>query len=1011
MPADRHHQPAGAVLCLLALSVAGSLAAQPYTQLSGSIHDPSGAAVPEAAVTVVSQDTGFRRITTSGDDGRWNVSALLAGSYKITVRRAGFRTVIRYGVAAASGEHVQVDFSLPIGGMHEVVTITDDPVVLETGKASAGSLVDRSQIENLPVTGRGLPSLIELAPGTLATPATRGESGQFSVSGQRPNTNYFTVDGVSANTGVSGGGLPAQATGGSLPGLTALGSMHGLITLEALREVAIETSTAGAQAGRLPGAHVSLSSRAGSNQFHGSMFGYGRDDLLDANNWFANRNGSPAADSGLNDFGAALGGPIARNRTFFHADYEGMRVREPFAWQMASPTAASRLRSPEWLRPALDLFPLPNGPELGSGLGQWRGVYTRRSRLDAGALRLDQAIGSRVKLFARYQGSVSTNEYTTGQVNDLWIRSGSMTGGATVFLTRSVLADFRFNRTSSLGKSGWGYQDSAQRMPCLSLPVLLPGSPGYCDSLFRFSVAGVGQAVLGREGDQRQTQWHFLPSVSVNLAGHSLRVGFDYRRYLPDRHDHTPALSLIAESLGDLADRPKFWVATSPPRILSGLVREYAMFAHDSWRIHPRFTAVFGMRWEHSPPPGLHWARGTVVSTEAYAFAGQNSIWAGNGGYLAPRLGAAWTPFRRAPLVIRGGWGIYYDSSLSIATDLINGGPLSMTQFLNSRNAPFSTLLSFGFEPNLRLPAVRQWNVSVEAGSGPSGVLTVGYVGASGARLLRREFGAFANSATLWLALATNRGESAYHSLQVQYRRPMRRGLQIHASYAWGHAIDNSSSDSVLHWVGPGAGAGRDRGSADFDVRHAASAAVTWEPGVRGRGWLRRAGSGWAIDTIVRARAGFPVNPLNAEYALGLGFGNAFRPDLIAGQPVWLEDAAAPAGRRLNPAAFGPRAAGEQGSLGRNVLHGFGMQQVDLAVRREFRAGERARLALRLEAFNVANHPNFADPSRYLSSPLFGESPSMLSLMMGTGSPGSGLTPMLQPGGSRSVQASIRFRF
>lgn len=996
------------VFCLLALTVP-RLAGQPYAHLSGIVHDPSGAAVPEATVTVVSQETGFRRATGSDDQGAWSAPALLPGTYKITVRRAGFRTLIRYGVAAGAGQHLQVGFTLPIGGMHEVVTVTDDSVTLQTASASVGAVVERSQIDNLPVTGRGLISLIELAPGTLATPATRGESGQFSASGQRPNGNYFTVDGVSANTGVSGGGLPAQATGGTLPGLTALGSMHGLITLEALREVRVETSTTGAESGRLPGAQVVLSSRSGSNQFHGALFGYGRDDGPDANNWFSNRNRTALADSALADFGGALGGPIWRNRTFFHADYEGIRVREPFSWQMASPTAESRQRSPEWLRPALGLFPLPNGPELGGGVGQWRGLYSRRSRLDAGALRLDQSIGSRLNLFARYQGSVSANEFTTGQVNDLWIRSASFTGGVSAAVSRAVLLDFRINRTDSLARSAWGYQNDAERIPCINVTVLAP-PPNYCQSLLRFSVAGVGQAVLGREGDQRQLHWHLLPSAAVNAGGHSMRFGFDHRRYAPERWDHTSGLSLIAESLADLGERPQMWIATAPPRRLSGLVREYSAYAHDGWRIHPRFTATFGLRWEYAPSPGLNWARGTVVTSDAYAFTGQNSIWARNRGYLAPRAGAAWQPSSRIPVVIRAGFGLYFDSSLSIATDVINGGPLSMTQFLNSRNAPFSTLLSFGFEPDLRLPAVRQWNVSLEAGTSRSGLFTASYAGSGGERLLRREFGAFANSATLWLALATNRGDSGYHGLQAQYRRPMRNGFQVHATYSWAHAIDNSSSDSVLHWVGPGSGALRDRGASDFDVRHSMTAALTWEPGIRGRGW-RRPASGWAIDTIVRARTGFPVNPLNAEYALGLGFGNAFRPDLVAGQPVWLNDPAAAAGRRLNPAAFRPRPPGEQGNLGRNAIHGFGMQQIDLALRREFRAGEGARLVLRLEAFNLANHPNFADPVRYLSSALFGESPSMLNLMMGTGSPGSGLTPMLQPGGARSLQASIRFRF
>lgn len=142
---------------------------------------------------------------------------------------------------------------------------------------------------------------------------------------------------------------------------------------------------------------------------------------------------------------------------------------------------------------------------------------------------------------------------------------------------------------------------------------------------------------------------------------------------------------------------------------------------------------------------------------------------------------------------------------------------------------------------------------------------------------------------------------------------------------------------------------------------------------------------------------------------MGMTFANAFRPDLVPGESVWVADRGAPGGRRLNRAAF-QATDNRQGNLGRNALRGFGMYQADLALRREFPMGK-AFLQVRAEAFNLMNHGNFADPTRFLSSPLFGESPSMLNLMLGTGSPGSGLTPLFQSGGARSIQVSARFRF
>jgi hypothetical protein len=996
---------------LILLLAGGQAHAQHYTHLSGLIRDPSGAAVPGAAITATSDETGFRRFTQSGGDGAYVVASLYPGVYKITVRKPGFRTLIRFGVKLEAGRGLQLDFTLPLGSIEEEITVTGAPPLLNAEDAAVGILIERERIERLPLNGRTLLGLFELSPATIVTPATRGDAGQFTASGQRPNAHYFAVDGLSANTGVSAGGLPAQSTGGALPSMTALGSLHSLIPLTAVEEFRIQTSGAPTEFGRLPGAQVLVASRSGSNEFHGSLAHYLRHGALDARDWFANRYGLETPGRRLNQSAGGFGGPLRRNRTFFFLAYEGLRLREGFAWRAAVASDAMRSTAPGWAQPLLSLFPPPNGEPLGGGLAEWTGLHRRRARSGAASLRLDHALTARLTVFARYNEAHSSNNFTTLQANDLRVRHRSASMGLNARLAPAAVLDLKANRSVSRGASIWrlppALSDNCAMTPLTAFFL----SNASCDYLFRISVAGLGQAVAGAEPAYSQAQEHLLATTELGIRRHRVRLGADFRRYSPLRRDSLGTFSLIAETLEDLMAARELWIATSPARTLRSRLIEFSGFGHDTWRLRPELTASIGLRWEYAPAPPIGLPGSAPAPLTAYAFPGQSRLWSSSYGNLAPRAAIAWRPTPPANTVLRAGWGLFYHSTLSIGTDLVNGGPLSIAQFGRRRAVPFSTLLSFGFAPGLRLPAVHQWNVTLEHAFAGRQVLAAGYVGSSAARLLRREFAGGGSTPTLWLALATNHGSSAYHAFQLQYRRPMRAGVQAMAAYSWSHSIDNSSSDSLLHWAGGGLAAARDRGASDFDVRHAFTLALSFESvSLTGGSLGRRLRSGWSLDTIFRARTGFPVTVLGGEYAMGLGFANAFRPDLVGGEPVWLDDPGAPGGRRLNRAAFRYRPEA-QGTLGRNAIRGFAMHQFDAALTRRLFARERFGVKARLEAFNLFNHPNFADPARFLSSPLFGVAPSMLNLMLGTGSPASGLTPAFQTGGARAVQLSLGISF
>jgi hypothetical protein len=1000
------------VAVLIACLVCPPAWAERSAYIQGRVLDPSQAVVPQAAISIVNQETGFRRVTETASDGGYAVGSLDSGVYKITVRKDGFRTMIRFNVKVANLEAAQVDFTLSIGAVQETITVEGAAAMPGQEDASIGVRVFREDIQRLPLNGRGVLGLLELSPGTNVTPATRGESGQFTANGQRPNANYFTVDGASANTGVTAGGLPAQATGGVLPALSAFGSLDSLLPVEAVDELRVQTSNAMSELGRLPGANVALTSRSGSNEFHGSAVYRFRNEVLAANDWFANVSGERRGPLRLHDIAPSFGGPIRKNHTFLFLSYQHMTLRGSYVSRQPVPSGDTRAAAPFWVQPALNLYPQANGPDLGSGLAAWYGRNVRPSQLDSGLARIDHALTSRATLFARYNISPSFNEFGSTQINRLDLRFQSLTLGLNLRPGARWTIDLRGNESQAEAQSSWAPAGSASSSGCDLEPMtsyLFPAF-GTCDALVRFSIGGVGQVVTGSEGTRRQRQFQTVESTAWKADSHAVRFGVDYRRMVPIRRDATGVLSAIADDITSLTDKRNLWLGNSAAVSASTEVTELSLWAQDTWQISPRIVITPGLRWEFNPSPAASPSTYFLDPGSGTVFDRNNlPLWPAAYSNFAPRLGAAWRVLKSGRTVLRAGGGLFYDSSLSIATDLINSGPFSTTR-LTASHGIVSYLLSYAFTPNLRLPRLTEWNFTLDQALGAHDVLSAGYVGSKGRRLFRREVGGPGNTETALFAVTTNDGASGYQGLQVQYRRRVLEGFQSLISYSWSHSLDNDSSDAFLVWAGPGAGAARDHASSDFDLRHSLTAALTYELPARRTGraqWL----GGWALDSLVRARSGFPISVLLNEQYQGIAVANAFRPDRILNQPIWIDDPSVPGGKRLNRAAFQAPPAGTQGTLGRNSIAGFGMGQVDLALRREFRFHEREVIQVRLEAFNVLNQANFADPVKFLSSAVFGQSTSMLNLMLGTGSPGSGLSPILQTGGPRSLQATVRFRF
>ncbi|HKE26445.1 MAG TPA: TonB-dependent receptor [Bryobacteraceae bacterium] len=972
--------------------------------LSGLIQDTSGGVLVAAGVTVMDQDSGIRRVTQADGEGAYAVFALPAGQYKVTVRRSGFQTIVRWNVKVEPDQNARLDFVMQVGSMQQTIEIRSGPPPINTDDGSSGTVVRRDAIESLPLNGRGLLSVVELSPGVVTTPAAEGEAGQFSVNGLRPNTNYFTVDGISANTSITGAGLPAQFAGAALPAMTAFGSADNLAPADELDEVRLLTSSFAPEFGRAPGGQVALTTRSGSDRYHASGSYALRNELFNANDEYAQSNRLARGASRLHQWSADFGGPLVRNRTFFFASYEGQRLDQPFTIPLVVPSIAARVSAPMDVRPVLNAFPVPDMPLPGGLLGELVTQYSRPARLDAAALRIDHGLSQHVSLFGRYNWSPSSTQTGFTDVESLHLRSSSFTLGIEAVPEPSITNEARLNVWWAAASSVWTPNPASGAAP-LDFAAILPSAPGAPPTFYGLAIGGMSSLSAGGSARSRQGQLNLLDTLSAIRGTHTIRAGIDYQRLTPARESAGRSVTGWWPDLSHVLAASPPLIGTTTADQASALVETFSIFAQDTWRLSPRLNLTYGLRWEITPAPAV---RGLGASASSSAPAAPiapvlpvapltQPLWGTNYGQLAPRAGAAFRLDSQS--VVRAGWGIFYDTGFGAALDPINGFPFNRWQFTLGGSAPPNGP-GYGLRsaPNLRLPYAEEWNVSWERMFGMRNVVAVSYIASQGHRLLRYEGILQPGVNAAQVASATNDGRSHYQSLAVQFRRRLSPGLQGIAAYTWSHSIDNGSFDSAVYLAAQQLSPASDIGSSSFDVRQNLNAGIMYA-GVRH----------WNFSALLHVRSGFPIDVLTHENFFGLGFDDVTRPDLVPGVRLW-EPAAVLGGRALNPAAFS-EPSGIQGGLGRNAIAGFGMTQFDLEVAREFRVSREAEFQLRLDAYNALNHPNPADPDRFLDSPHFGTSTSMLNLMLGSGTPRSGLAPAFQIGGGRVLQFSLKMSF
>ena len=1052
--------PRIAFLFAWTVSLALPLAAQsPNGTINGRVLDPSNRVIGGADVLVVNDVTGVKVSTQTNDEGIYVLPNLPPGPYRLQVSKPGFKTLIKPDIILNVQDALSINFTLPVGAAFETMTVEGGAPLVNTESAAVSTVVDRQFAENLPMNGRSFQTLIQLTPGVVTVASNGSDPGQFSVDGQRASANYWMVDGVSANIGVPAVFTQGNGISGAAASFSVQGGTNSLVSVDAMQEFRIQTSTYAPEFGRTPGAQISIVTRSGTNWFHGTAFDYLRNDLLDANDWFADHNGLHKPEERQNDLGGTLSGPIVKDRTFFFFSYEGLRLRLPQVVESNVPDLLARQNALPAMQPFFNAFPLPtpgSPDDTATGIAQLNASFSNSSVLNAYSLRVDHKLNDKLMLFGRYNDSPSTllQRGSLGSLSEVApsrITTQTTTVGLTWLASSRLANELRFNY-SRVNANSYGESDNFDgAAPLTSLPFPEPFTAQ--NGVFSLNINSLQSSLnVGLLGQNLQRQINVTDNLSFQKGTHSLKFGVDVRRLSPSFNFGTYIQQAIfADVPSAELGSPLFTIIMSD-RPGTVYFHNVGVFAQDTWRANSRLTLTYGLRWDIDVAPSA----GNGVSLAAVTGFNLNNLsnlalapsgtapFSTRYNNVAPRLGIAYqiSQDRRFQTVVRGGFGIFYDLATSEIGNSLHEGtyPFGAIAAVYGGSFPLSPAAAapppitaaqlatgdlFASDPDLKLPYTAQWNFSLEQALGMQQTLSASYLGAAGRRLLQTAFVNSPNPNIGAAQLTTNAAVSDYDALQLQFQRRLLAGLQVLASYTWAHSIDTASAGSAF---GNEANSltqniQANRGPSDFDIRSAFSVAATYAvPAPKVRTFARALLGEWSLQNIVQVRTAPPVDLYDSNlYFQGT---NAFianiRPDVVPGQPFYLDASRYPGGKAFNPSAFTPPPTNpttgaplRQGDLSRNALRAFGAAQWDFAVHRDFPLHESVKLQLRAEMFNVLNHPNFGPPVADIGNVTqFGQATQMLGRSLDNQNQGGGsFSSLYQIGGPRSIQLALKIQF
>ncbi len=1040
-----------ALLILFLFALTANLQAQSTATLQGTVTDQSGAGVPKAKVTVRNIQTGVERTIETDNAGIFQVASLLVGTYRVEIRREGFRTLVVPDLKLDVSTTVSQTFELKVGELTQTMEVSSEAPAVEASTITVGQVINGKTVQEIPLNGRHFVDLGLLIPGSVTAPQNgfltaplRGQgSFQFNTAGNREDTVNFMINGINLNDMVQNQ-ITFQPT------------------IDTVQEFKVDNSTFSAEYGRNSGAIVNIATRSGTNAFHGEVYEFLRNNALDARNFF-NPTTVPQSPFKRNQFGASGGGPIKKDRAFFFLAYEGLRQRQGITTTSGVLSDAQRQQAIAANNPTvvklLPLIPSANGTDS-KGNAIFVGAATAPVDIDQGSADLDFALTQKDRLHGYYVIQEDRRQEPTLQGNTIpgfgdtraarrqlftlnYIRNfgGALTNEARVGLNRIHIT---FTPNVLLNPADFGINNG------ITAPI---GLPQISVRAIGLNFGGPSAFPQGR-GDLTGV---FSDTVRWLRGRHSFAFGGEIRRFYNDNFAFnigtfsfkTVADTTTSNFIDGNADSFTVQIGNGPSRILQPA---WGLFLQDSFKWRSNFTWELGFRYDWNSSPSE--AQNRFVDFQPISGTNTGSLvqvaqpYHTNNHNFEPRLGFAWDPFKDGKTVVRAAYAILTDQPVTNLPQELTFNPPFNTPvtFTGTSTTPFVTfanafavagpraLSPITVDPGFDNAYIQSWNLNIQRAVTPTLGVTMGYFGSKGTHLRiqrninqpinggARPFQSVSTSSAIrpGTSLAGSNiteedsaSNSNYNALWVTANKRFSHGLQFNASYTFSKSIDyNSLSSQGSVIVQDSFNIRGDRGLSDFDARHRFVISALYDLPFKGN----RLFQGWELGTIFQAQSGNPLTVLINNNSFTGNF--TLRPDIIGtvgttGDPSeWYQNPALCVPSSTTTCLSGfvfPGTASTPthfGNLGRNTFTGPGVINVDFSILKNTKISERFNLQFRTEIFDLLNHPNFGDPGPFGNSNLAAlAGSSTFGIIRGT------RVPTGDFGSSRQVQFALKLQF